>query len=293
MQACIYQLKEEKPKQLYLGKKIAFLTQHGKELYVGEILSASLGCTVEKTNGFDTDLLGTFTREIPRQGSQLSTARRKASLAMSLSGYSIAIGSEGAFGHDPYCGQLPWNKELLVFQDASTQLEVVGFAQGPACYYQRVINDWEDMVAYARQAKFPGHHLTVRTDDAHSQNIRKGINSWPELESAFQLLMNESRTQQVFAENDVRAHCNPTRQHIISEAARDLAQRVSSACPCCNTPGYWKTKVITGLACSICGHPTNQAKGEQWECSKCGHREVRQYDNIQTGDPTYCNICNP
>ena len=50
----------------YLGRRAAFLTQHGKEKVVAPTLEAMLGSKVSHVTGYDTDLLGTFTRDIPR-----------------------------------------------------------------------------------------------------------------------------------------------------------------------------------------------------------------------------------
>ena len=60
------------------GRHVALLTKHEKERVVSPILEGALDCQVTRINSFDTDLLGTFTREIPRAGSQREAARRKA-----------------------------------------------------------------------------------------------------------------------------------------------------------------------------------------------------------------------
>ena len=68
----------------YLGQKVAFLTQHGKQDLVRAPLEAALGCQIVHTEGYDTDQLGTFTREVDRLGSQLEAARIKAKIGMAL-----------------------------------------------------------------------------------------------------------------------------------------------------------------------------------------------------------------
>ena len=55
----------------YAGRRIALLTQHGKERVVAPVLRRALGCNVELVSGYDTDRLGTFTRDIPREGTQI------------------------------------------------------------------------------------------------------------------------------------------------------------------------------------------------------------------------------
>ena len=60
----------------YRGQSIALLTQHGKERVIAPALEPALGCHVQLVTGYDTDQLGTFTRDKPRPGSQLEAARR-------------------------------------------------------------------------------------------------------------------------------------------------------------------------------------------------------------------------
>jgi hypothetical protein len=74
----------------YVGERIALLTQHGKVKVIGAALEPVLACVVERVSGFDTDLLGTFTRDTPRPGSQLEAVRRKARIGIDLSELSNA-----------------------------------------------------------------------------------------------------------------------------------------------------------------------------------------------------------
>ena len=49
--------------ELYAGRRVALLTQHGKERGIAPVLEPALGCRIERVTGYDTDLLGTSTRE--------------------------------------------------------------------------------------------------------------------------------------------------------------------------------------------------------------------------------------
>ena len=97
----------------YQGQMIALLTQHGKEKVIAPVLEPALGCQVVRVEGFDTDSLGTFIRDMARVGSQLDAARRKAQVGMELSGCPVGLASEGSFGPDPFTGMFSWNIELL------------------------------------------------------------------------------------------------------------------------------------------------------------------------------------
>jgi len=109
---------EPRSPALYDGRPVAFLTQHGKERMVAPVLQEGLGCQVELVGGFDTDQLGTFTREIPRAGTQLEAARAKAREGMRSSGRRLGLASEGSFGADPIVGFFAWNLEMLIWIDA-------------------------------------------------------------------------------------------------------------------------------------------------------------------------------
>ena len=52
----------------YRGQRVALLTQHGKQTLLQDPLQQALGCQLLHTDGYDTDQLGTFTRDIARAG---------------------------------------------------------------------------------------------------------------------------------------------------------------------------------------------------------------------------------
>ncbi len=149
---------------VYAGRRVALLTQHGKERVIALLLGSALGCRVERVAGYDTDLLGTFTRDISRAGTQLEAARKKARLGMELAGLPLGLASEGSFGPDTMVGVFPWNAEFLIWIDDMHGLEVVGIAQGKANHAHVLTGDWTAAEAFARQAEFPAHRLVVRLE---------------------------------------------------------------------------------------------------------------------------------
>lgn len=277
----------------YAGRRIALLTQHGKERVIAPVLESVLGCRVERVAGYDTDQLGTFTREIPRAGTQLEAARKKARIGMELSGLPLGLASEGSFGPDPFAGMFPWNVEMVVFIDDERGLEIVGSAQGHANFAHRLAASWEEAQDFARSAEFPEHHLVVRPQGEDDPRIRKGIASWAALEAAFFWAREQSANGLVFLETDVRAHANPTRMANIRLAAEELAKKLCSLCPACGMPGFWVLERVPGLPCADCGAPTREPRGEVLGCVKCVHREVRHYSDRVAADPGCCEHCNP
>lgn len=59
-----------------MGQWIALLTRQGTEQVIAPILEPALACRIERGSGFDTDRLGSCTRDIPRSVSQLDASRR-------------------------------------------------------------------------------------------------------------------------------------------------------------------------------------------------------------------------
>ncbi|MDO9159062.1 MAG: hypothetical protein Q7U45_06335 [Burkholderiaceae bacterium] len=275
------------------GARVALLTQHGKEALLAPLLADSLGWVLAHVTGFDTDTLGTFTREVPRPGSQLEAARAKARKGMELSGCPRGLASEGAFVPDPASGLFPWNIELLVLVDDILGVEVVGIAQGPACNQTGVVADWAAAERLALEAGFPTHWLVVRPNGEDDPRVIKGIASWPALRTAFEAAQAQSDGGLVWLESDLRAMANPSRQALIVQAGHDLVRRWRSLCPVCAAPGFWPVAVVRGLPCAACGTPTRERQGERWACVRCTHTLERALTGAQRADPSRCDRCNP
>ena len=277
----------------YAGRSLALLTRHGKERVVAPVLEREIRCLVEHVDGFDTDRLGTFTRDVPRAGTQVEAARRKALIGMELSGLLHGLGSEGAFGPDPFAGFSPWNVELLLFIDAERNLEVMGWAQGSANHLHALASDWPAVVRFANQTGFPAQHLVVRPEGDGHPGVRRGISAWDDLEREFYLARGVSPNRQVFVETDSRAFCNPTRMGMILNAAANLAERLRSNCPACGAPGFWHIESIPGLRCEACGMPTRETRCNVFGCVKCPHRHTRERTDRKFAEPKWCGFCNP
>jgi len=288
----IQQLQYKPSARGYLNQRVALLTQHSKEDVIAPTLKKLLGCCVEKVGGFDTDLLGTFTRDIEREGSQLDAARKKARIGMDLSGLSIGLASEGSFGSDPFTGILPWNREMLIWIDDSLGIEVIANSAGKTNFSHRLVESWEAAEDFALSAGFPEHYLVVRPEDENHPELRKGLADWPSLEDAVTWALNFAPNGRAFVETDMRAFANPTRLENIRLAAENLAQRLNSLCPACGAPGFYLAEMVRGLPCEDCGTPTPKAKGEIHRCVRCAH-EVLVERELEYASARYCSYCNP
>lgn len=278
---------------LYQGQQVALLTQHGKEHVIAAVLDIALGCRVERVAGYDTDLLGTFSRDIARASTQIEAARKKARIGMELARLPLGIASEGSFGPDPFTGMFSWNVEFLIWIDNERGLEIVAVSQGKTNLAHLLSTSWEEVKTFAQNTGFPEHHLMVRPEGENDPRIRKGIATWDDLKIAFTWAQDQSETENVFVETDMRAHANPTRMNNIRMAAEELANKLSSHCPSCGTPGYWIMEHIRGLPCKRCGTPTRDIREDLYGCLKCSHQVRVQRSEPAYADPGHCDICNP
>ena len=277
----------------YQGQRVVLLTQHGKETVVAPALASALGCQVERVGGFDTDQLGTFSREQPRPGTQLEAARRKARIGMTLTGCPIGLGSEGSFGPDPITGLFSWNTELLVLLDDRLGLEVVGMAQGAGHAGHLQTAHWEEARRFAERQGFPAQGLVLRPQDEDDPRLLKDLSDWAGLQVGFERCRDRAENGQVFLENDLRAFANPQRMARIGQAAQDLAQRLRSRCPACQAPGYGVVQREGRLPCRRCGGPSSLWQGERWRCVRCTHAELRLRADRRWAEPQHCERCNP
>lgn len=277
----------------YDGLKASLLTQHGKESVIAPVMLSSSGLEVIHVTGYDTDKLGTFTRDIPRYGSQLDAARKKARVGMGLAGTQIGIASEGALANDPYTGLLPWNYELVLLIDDTRNLEITGFYGGEAQSASKLVSSWDELTAFLPEAQFPSHQLVLRPDDEYHPDCRKGITAIESLRDAYNWATNISKKGNVFVENDLRAHTNPTRMANILKATQDLAKKMTRLCPECKSPGFSIAETKKGLPCSHCGVPTTLPIANIWSCVKCGYKKEVAIVDQTHADPSRCNYCNP
>jgi hypothetical protein len=272
---------------------IALATLHGKQPLLAQVLEPATGCRVVHVPEVDTDRFGTFTRDVARTGKQLEAARAKAHAALQHSGLSLALASEGAFVSDPIAGVIPWNIEIVLLLDARSGQEIVGMAQGPARAGQGLARTPDELLQLARELGFPQHRLCLRPDHSEDPRVVKGLGAADELLQAFAHTLALSARGQVFAESDLRAHCNPTRQAMIRRAAEDLCTRMLSACPVCGQAGFALSGHRPGRPCRLCASATREPLAHLWSCAACHHTEERRIGLPTLADPARCDRCNP
>lgn len=276
----------------YLGCRGVLATKHGKHDLIAPAMFRRLGLEIE-TAEVDTDVLGTFTREVPRPGSQLDVAVAKARLGMDLTGLSIGLASEGSIGPHWSVPLLTVDIELVVAVDeergivvaeSEADLDVVAFGT------DLPVADI-DLLDLER-AGFPEHGLIVMSTAGHGP-IFKGIHGREELDDAVRRCFVVDPSAGVRVESDFRAHHHPTRRRVIARAADRLAERLSRSCPSCRAPGWGIGRQEGGAPCRECGAATRMIRSVHYVCARCEVEVAEPKVGSEGVDPQYCPRCNP
>ncbi|MCD5407529.1 MAG: hypothetical protein LRZ99_07550 [Desulfotomaculum sp.] len=278
----------------FQGRRAVLLTKHHKEQVIKPIFEKATGCRVLVDTSFDTDKLGTFTRETDRPGSQLATVRQKAIKGMALNKADLGLASEGSFGPHPAMPFLPWNREIVMLVDNQHNLEIYGeCANAETNYAHTTVKNTGAAEKFAREIGFPAHYLVLRPDNQQHQFIIKGINNWQQLVQAVEQGLAKSTSGDIFLETDMRAHANPTRMLNIKRATVALVKKIQQTCPGCGMPGFSVTKKQSGLPCECCGLPTAEIMAEISVCCQCGFSKEQKYAQKQKAPAGSCKYCNP
>lgn len=288
---------ELKPRSVYAGSCIILVTKHAKSISIAPPFWDKLEASVLEYV-VDTDKLGTFSGEIEREGSALECARRKCEWSLEQLGDSVefALASEGSFGPHPFIPFLPCDYEILYFIDRKRGFHMhLSHLSEKTNYRMEALDSLEALQKFAKDAKFPSHALILRPNGSKTNTpLFKGIDSLETLEKAFQECLKHASDGKVWVETDMRAQFNPSRMAVIGELAEKFVARLATHCPKCDTPGWGKVGVETGLPCSQCGSETEMIKHEIFGCCKCSYKEIKEPPNrLKQADPGHCQYCNP
>ena len=273
----------------YCGISAAFATKHLKEEVVAPIF-ASIGIEVMVPQ-VDTDLLGTFSGEIPRTGSPKEIVLKKAHLGISESGLSYAIASEGTVGPDPMIPFVISDIECMAWVDTKRNIEVVEFYQSLEIVASTItIGKGDSLADFLKSADFPNHSLIAKSESGVGK-IYKGINTFESLELAINELLEKG--EKLILESDLRANHSPSRQKNIAIVAQRLVDRLKVLCPKCQTPGWGVVGYLYGASCRECRRVEEKSVlGKILGCASCEHK-VEMKNDRKFIDPAECSFCNP
>jgi hypothetical protein len=284
--------------QSLFTNRIAILaTMHQKERVISPILERELGIKIRVPADLNTDVFGTFTREIKRPGNQIEAAKFKAEKALLVTGEKLAIASEGSFGPHPGIPYIYCNREVVVFLDKENNLEIIGEEfSSDTNHNHATVESLEQAYKFAKQVGFPEHGLVVMFEELpkNSNEIIKGIVTEEKLQEAVNFVLKNSSDGKAHIETDMRAHYNPTRMINIAKATRNLVSKINSHCPNCLIPGFEITQRIKGLPCGGCHLPTSLIRTVIYQCKKCDFSQEKLFpDGREFADPAQCMYCNP
>lgn len=276
----------------FQGRTAILATKHGKEEVIAPAL-APLGVTVVVATDFDSDRFGTFSREIPRWGTQEEAVLAKAEAVLAQTGADLVIASEGSFGPHPQFPLLPSDRELVILVDRRHDLmlrgEVISLETN---FNHATVSNLEEALVFAARVGFPEHGLIAMASAEPTPNspIFKGLQTEAQLAQAIATLQTHSPT--IHLETDMRAHMNPTRMKVIGQAAADLVQAMAQGCPQCSWPGFVAREKLPGLPCELCGAPTGAIKASRYRCQRCLHQLTVPVPET-VADASQCYFCNP
>jgi len=277
----------------YFNQTIVLTTKHEKLSLIAPILQAELELNVV-VHEADTDQLGAFTGEIERTLDPKQTAIAKAKLGTTALGISLGVASEGSIGPDPLMPFVQSDIEYIALVDLDREIEIVERYRSLEIIAGEIATEpGSDISSFLTKIDFPNHKLIAKPTGPTDTSAIKGIGTMLELQKAVRDLAANSPHGKVLLQSDLRAHCSPSRQQNIIQAARLLAQRVKTLCPSCECPGFGATRYERGLECSDCGELVSSAlKFEIFGCVKCTFEETgpRLSD---FADPASCDGCNP
>lgn len=278
----------------FCDRLVVIATMHRKELVIAPILQIALGVRVTVPPNFDSDLFGTFTRDVDRPANQIETAKLKAEKALQLIEADLVIASEGSFFPHPVLG-IAYNREIVLLFDRKNNFTVYGESlTADTNFRHQVVISYEQAYDFAMKVGFPDHAIVVMPDAQTSAKdaIYKGITSEDMLENVVNELLK--RSPQIHIETDMRALHNPTRMDNIAKATQDLVRKLQQVCPNCNFVNFDVVEQLKGLPCELCGLPTQVTRTNLYRCDRCQFQKEKLFPNgIYSANAMYCNYCNP
>jgi len=275
----------------YSGAKVVLPTLHGKGALAQGSFKEHLNMYIEELH-LDTDQFGTFSGDIERKLSPKESAVAKAKLGLAQSDYKYALASEGSIGADPTVPFINSDVECVVFVDSVNDLIIShNYRSFDITAHTHEYTQGDDLEKFLAKADFPHHQLIVKSLDSGVVALAKGISSVSELRNTLDLATSQG-LKKIVIESDLRAHASPSRAENIRKAFEELAIRISSLCPECNSPGWGITSSVRGLPCTDCGEETDAIRAYVYGCISCTF--TAEGDPLATSiDPGRCSWCNP
>jgi hypothetical protein len=279
----------------YANERIGLATIHAKELAVAPPFRRLLGAEIVVAPDLDTDMLGTFSGEVPRPDALVETCVLKAELAFRSLDVDCAVANEGSYGPIERVPLLPSGIEIMAFVDRKRGVKVIETLPTHRTTWRLMrFKAGDPSVPMAVKAMgFPRYGVFVVCSSDWSHPI-KGLSTVDDVVSAMNQEAKRSEDGLAVLYADMRANRNPTRMRVLRAISWQLAKRLERLCPKCHAPGFGSIGSRRGLPCETCGLPTHWVDFEIDGCSACGHAESRpRKDGRKTAPKLSCKSCHP
>ncbi|HEY7854103.1 MAG TPA: DUF6671 family protein, partial [Aquiluna sp.] len=165
----------------YRGKTAWLSTKHQKLDLIAPAMLEQAGLAVNAVE-VDTDLLGTFSGEVPRTDTPLNTAIAKAKMGLSESNQILGLASEGSIGPDLQNPFLVSNVETVVFVDLNEDLVIhESHRSFEIVAGSKEVTEGDDLTGFLSSIDFPNHALIASNPTSPNLPITKGIKSYDHL----------------------------------------------------------------------------------------------------------------
>lgn len=277
----------------FRGRTVSIVTKHHKEQVMGPAFEKIPGLNWKLVPEADTDVLGTFTGEIARTGTQREACIKKIALSTSVPGVDLVAANEGAFGPHPGIPFAQADIELVMLYDSkSNHYWEAWEVSADTNAFSAQINSAAEGMEMAGKHGFPEHGMVVVCKSGEDVFVvKKGIHDKQELQDGLTDALEQNKGA-VYIEADLRAMHNPGRMRIIEAATQKLVENLLRACPSCSFPGYAATDAERGLPCEWCGGETEGIKNYIFACKSCGFTEKKPGEKTSM-EAMYCPFCNP
>jgi hypothetical protein len=276
------------PPEALRGLRAALATRHGKERVIGTALGR-LG-VITAVADVDTDAFGTFSRTVPRAGSQQEAAVAKARAALAVDpAAALGLASEGAYGPHPLVPWVGQGRELVVAVFRSGEVAIGRHVTMAVPFGHADVRTAAEAEGFA--LRHPGHAFVVSglaAGDDRPLRPTVGLRAGPDLRDAAAAAIARDGAARV--EIDLRAMTNPPRMEAVAQAADDLATRLATPCPTCGVAGFGVEGVEGACPCAWCGAPTTLPR---WDVARCVAGHEARTERASAADPAHCPRCNP
>lgn len=273
---------------MYQDQSVIVAVQHEEDVVMTPLLSQSLGMNCKVGVGTHSSI----ENDVYPSSELLDVARRKCYSAMSEYNIDLAIASAASFEVDPTFNNKGLHREIMVFCDRKRQLEMAVSETTTETNYKSVmLNSVKELQEFSESCGFPAHALNVVVVNGKTEVIR-GLNNWKHLALNFNKAHKEKGIVNVHT--DMRAAYNPSRMKVIRALTYKLIEKIKTACPNCQSPGFTVTAIEKGLPCEVCKRPTSSDLIHHCTCTTCGYSREKKYPKgKRLENALYCLHCNP